>query len=253
VNRPAITSSVVLVVPIAMLAIGLSGSSQPPASRIPDLSGVWGWGRCVDGTGFNCMIIEPDDPLLTDRARGFLAAFDEIAAPKYDCAPMSIPHLYTDPYAYKIEQMDDRVILSYEKDDVVRTVWLEGHGHKRPALNQFFVHGYATGRYEGGTLIVETTRFTFDPMGINADFKMPSSTQKRVTERFSRDGDALLLQVSTEDTFFLRKPWSYLVRSQPVEGELALPWDCDLKAARQSLLVLPTDYSDDPPVVRIPE
>ena len=120
VNRPVITSSVVLVVPIAMLAIGLSGSSQPPASRIPDLSGVWGWGRCVDGTGFNCMIIEPDDPLLTDRARGFQAAFDEIAALKYDCAPMSIPHLYTDPYAYKIEQMDDRVILSYEKDDVVR-------------------------------------------------------------------------------------------------------------------------------------
>ncbi len=73
-----------------MLAIGLSGSSQPPASRIPDLSGVWGWGRCVDGTGFNCMIIEPDDPLLTGRARGFQAAFDEIAAPKYDCAPMSI-------------------------------------------------------------------------------------------------------------------------------------------------------------------
>ena len=67
---------------------------------------------------------------------------------------MSIPHLYTDPYAYKIEQMDDRVILSYEKDDVVRTVWLEGHGHERPALNQFFVHGYATGRYEGSEAVL---------------------------------------------------------------------------------------------------
>jgi hypothetical protein len=199
------------------------------------------------------MLIEPDSPLLTKRAKAFVAAFDEIGAPKYDCAPMSIPHLYTDPYAYKLEQKEDRVIISYEKDDVVRTVWLEGHGHQRPPLNQFFVHGYSTGRYEGDTLVVETTRFTFDPQGLNADFKMPTSTQKRVTERFTREGNALLLEVKTEDSFYLREPWVYRVRSQPVNGELSLPWDCDLEAARQSLLVLPTSYPEDPAIVRIEE
>jgi hypothetical protein len=166
---------------------------------------------------------------------------------------MSIPHLYTDPYAYKLEQKDDRVIISYEKDDVVRTAWLEGKGHPRPALNQFFVHGYSTGRYEGDTLVVETTRFTFDPMGLNADFKMPTSSQKRVTERFTREDNALVLEVTTEDPFFLNKPWVYRVRSQPVNGELALPWDCDLEAARQSLQLLPTDYPTDPAIVRIQE
>jgi hypothetical protein len=166
---------------------------------------------------------------------------------------MSIPHLYTDPYAYQLEQMDDRVIISYEKDDVVRTVWLEGHGHERPPLNQFFVHGYTEGHYEGDTLVVETTRFTFDPQGINSDFKLPSSTQKKVTERFTPDGDSLLLEVATEDPFFLREPWTYSVRSQSVEGELALPWDCDLEASRQTLQLVPSDYEDDPPIVRIPE
>ena len=259
--------TVTLLAPLVMV-VGLA--AQSPSSAVPGLNGVWGWGRCVGaaegrgggaaggrggggGGGINCMIIEPDSPLLTDRARAFQKAFDEIAAPKYDCAPMSVPHLYTDPYAFKIEQQKDRVILSYEKDDVVRTVWLEGHGHKRPPLNQFFVHGYATGRYEGDTLVVETTRFTFDPMGLNSDFKMPTSSQKRVTERFRRDGDALEFEVTTEDAFFLRKPWVYRVRSARVEGELSLPWDCDLEAARQSLTLLSTDYPSDPPVVRLPE
>jgi hypothetical protein len=132
-------------------------------------------------------------------------------------------------------------------------VWLDGHGHERPRLGLFFVHGYSTGRYEGDALVVETTRFTFDPMGLNSDFKMPTSSQKRVTERFRREGNALLLDVTTEDTFFLRKPWVYRVRSQPQEGELSLPWACDLDAARQSLNLTPTDYPNDPPVVRLPE
>ena len=135
---------------------------------------------------------------------------------------------------------------------MVRTVWLDGHDHPFPALNQFFVHGYSTGRYEGGTLVVETTRFTFDPMGLNSDFKLASSTQKRVRERYSRDGDALMLEVTTEDTFFLKEPWSFVVRSQPDPQPLALPWDCDLEAARQSLRLLPTDYPEDPDIVRIP-
>ena len=240
-----------LLVPIAVLAAGLSAFSQTPSSATPDVSGVWGVPRCVEGAG--CMIIEPDDPRLTDRARAFQRAFDEIAAPKYDCAPMSIPHMYTDPYAFQIQQLKDRVTITYEKDDVVRTVWLEGHGHKRPPLGQFFVHGYSTGRYEGDALVVETTRFTFDPMGLNSDFKMPTSSQKRVTERFRREGKALLLDVTTEDTFFLRSPWVYRVRSQPEAGELSLPWACDLDAARQSLKHQPTEYPNDPPIVRLPE
>lgn len=238
---------------VLLLAGEIIGLAQAPAAKVPNVSGVWGWGRCVDGSGFNCMLIEPDSKLLTKRANAFQASFDEVAAPKYDCAPMSVPHLYTDPYAYKVEQKEDRVILSYEKDDVVRTVWLEGFKHPRPALNQFFVHGYSTGRYEGNTLVVETTRFTFDPQGLNADFKMPTSTQKRVTERFTREGNALLLEVKTEDTFFLKEPWIYRVRSQPVAGELSLPWDCDLEAARQTLLLLKTSYPEDPTVTRIEE
>jgi len=225
--------------------------AQPAAGEIPDISGVWQWGQCTNNSPFNCMLLDEDDDLLTQRAKAYRDAIDEIAQPKYDCAPMPIPHIWTDPYSFQIEQRDDRVIISYGKDDIVRTVWLEGHDHPKPAVNEFFYFGYATGRYEDGALVVETSHFTFDPQGLNADFKLPSSTQKKVTERFSRDGEDLLLEVMTIDTFFLREPWTFTVRSRPDPEPLALPWNCDLEGSRQILKILPTSYPDDPEIERI--
>ena len=240
---------------LMLIAAGLTAplaDAQPAAGKIPELTGVWQWGRC-DAGGLSCMLLEEDDALLTDRAKAYRDAIDEIAQPKYDCAPMPVPHIWTDPYSFQIDQFEDRVILTYGKDDIVRTVWLEGHGHPEPAVNEFFYFGYSTGHYEDGALVVETARFTFDPEGMNADFKLPSSTQKKVVERFSRDGDDLVLEVTTIDTFFLRRPWTFKVRSAPDPEPLALPWNCDLDGARQILKILPTSYPQDPDIVRLEE
>jgi len=237
----------------AAIALALPGSAAIAADEIPDLDGVWQFGTCGGAGGFNlrCMVLEEDDELLTDRAKAYRDAIDEAAQPKYDCAPMSIPHMWTDPYAYRIEQLEDRVLIHYGKDDVSRTIWLEGHGHEEPAVNEFFYFGHSTGRYEDGALVVTTDRFTFDPQGLNADFRLPSSTQKRVTERFSRDGDNLVLEVTTVDTFFLKAPWSFRVTSRPFTGEWEDTWQCDLDAARQSLKLMPPKYPNDPPIERI--
>lgn len=246
--RGSVTFGAVAVLTCAALAGVTDGRAQ---SAIPDIGGVWQWGQCADGPGFSCMLLEEDDALLTARARAYRDAIDEVAQPKYDCAPMPIPHIWTDPYSHRIDQLDDRVLLTYGKDDIVRTVWLDGHGHPEPAVNEFFYFGHSTGRYEDSTLVVETTRFTFDPQGLNADFKLPSSTQKKVTERYSKNGDDLVLQVTTIDTFFLREPWTFTIRSQPDPEPLALPWNCDLEGSRQILKILPTSYPGDPEIVRI--
>ncbi|MDT8405530.1 hypothetical protein [Sulfuriflexus sp.] len=218
---------------------------------IPALSGVWQWGSCYDGSGFGCMILEQDDARLTERAKAYRDAIDEAAQPKYDCAPISIPHLWTDPYSHQIEQLDDRVIFTYGKDDVVRTVWLEGHEHAEPGTNEFTYFGHSHGRYENGELIVVTNKFTFDPQGLNADFKLASSTQKQVSERYWLENDKLVIEISTIDTFFLKEPWVYKVRGQRDPNELALPWACDLEASRGILKLMPSNYPNDPPIERI--
>ncbi|MES2624696.1 MAG: hypothetical protein V4628_05430 [Pseudomonadota bacterium] len=240
-----------MLLPCAALALGGTGFTNAATSSIPDLNGVWQWGQCTEGNGFDCMLLEEDDELLTTRAKAYRDAIDEVAQPKYDCAPISIPHMWTDPYSHQIEQLEDRVVFTYGKDDVVRTVWLDGHGHVAP-VNQFFYFGYSTGHYEDGALLVETTKFSFDPQGLNADFKLASSTQKKVTERYELEGDDLVLEVSTVDTFFLKEPWVYKVKSKRDPEPLALPWGCDVEGSRQILKLLPSAYPQDP-IVRIDE
>ncbi|MGA0806538.1 MAG: hypothetical protein ACO3PV_08495, partial [Pseudohongiellaceae bacterium] len=177
--------------------------AHPPgaaAQEVPALDGVWTFGSCnPDGSGFNirCMVLEEEDARLTNRAKAYRDVIDEAAQPKYDCAPMSIPHMWTDPYSWKLEQLEDRIVIYYGKDDVSRTIWLEGHEHPTPGINEFPYFGHAVGRYENGALVVVTSKFAFDPQGLNADFRLASSTQKQVTERFSLENGNLVLEVST--------------------------------------------------------
>lgn len=241
-----------LLLPGSALLLG-SPAASAASGDVPNISGVWQWGRCMDGgPGISCMLLEEDDARLTDRAKALRDALDEAAAPKYDCAPMSIPHMWTDPYSHQIDQFDDRIVFTYGKDDVVRTAWLPNSNHKKPAVNEYLYFGDSTARYEGGALIVETTHFAFDPQGLNADFRLASSTQKKVVERYTLEGNDLVLEVTTTDPFFLNKPWVYKIKSARDPEELALPWACDQEGAREILKLMPPKYPNDPTVVRLP-
>ena len=229
--------------------------ASPQQPSISNLAGVYTGRKCVSGESAVCPELTRDGAakLLTARAMAFAAAFDELAAPKYDCGPATLPGLFGDPYAFGIEQTAvDRITLTYEKDDIVRTVWLEGHGHVPPPTGTFLVHGYSTGHYEGDELVVETTRFAFDPTGIAGDaLSAPSSTQKRILERYSRKEGALRLQLTVDDPVFLRASIEYVMEWRVSDQQLSLPWSCDPAAAQRNLRLIPTKYPQDPPVVRL--
>ena len=113
------------------------------------------------------------------------------------------------------------------------------------------MHGYSTGRYEGNQLIVETSRFTFDPEGFAGDaLNAPSSTQKRLTERYSREGETLKLELTAEDPIFLLQPFTYTMAWRVTTEPLSLPWSCDPAAAQRNLNVVRSKYPQDPPVKR---
>lgn len=234
-------------------AASLPAQTPADARGARELAGVYTGRSCVPASSDVCpeMSREGAEKMLTARAKAFAEAFDELAAPKYDCWPATLPGLFGDPYAFELEQFGDRVTLTYEKDDVVRTIWLRGSGHPPPKPGEFFIHGYSTGHYEGDSLVVETTKFTFDPAGIAGDFlSAPSSTQKRLIERYSKDGDNLRMELRVEDPIFLLAPVEYVMEWRPSDQELSLPWDCDAAAAQRNLRLVPTKYPEDPPVVR---
>ncbi len=203
----------------------------------PDLTGRYSPLTCAPN-GANCPFIVAD-LILTAVGQKMWDGYEEVIGPKFDCAQATPPSLFADPYRFAIHQLTDRVIFEYEKDDIIRTVWLTGWGHPEPGAYDASWQGHSIGWYEDDTLVVVTDRYQYDPHGIEDFGGIPSSTLKRVTERYRRDGDRLHLQALTEDPLILEEPiyfeFEYLAGPEP----LILPYRCELDQAR-----FPTRYAD---------
>ncbi len=233
---------------VALLAVMIGGASvevtaqtAAATAEIPDLVGVWNGGfgaRPVNGP--NMPWTSENFPVLNERAVAFQGVFDEAIAPKYDCVPSASPAIQYDPYFMEVVQWPDRVIFRYEKDDVLRSVWLDG---REPPPNEYTVQGFSVGRYEGDALIVETTQFVFDITGFDDYNGIPSSQLKKVTERYWRDGDDLRMTLTVEDPLFLREPASYTTRWLAArEGYKLNPYACDPVEARRAVKFMIPKY-----------
>jgi len=80
--------------------------------------------------------------------------------------------------------------------------------------------GDSIGRWDGDTLVVDSTSFTDDSW--IADDGMFHSTAMHVIERLRREGDVLHYQVTVEDPQVLAKPWALpprdlMVQTDPLE------------------------------------
>jgi hypothetical protein len=239
-RRRVSSSAVLLAVAAVQSWAGLSAQAGQ-AGRIPDLAGIWDGGtRARPANSESVPWGKANFPDLNERARAYQKVFDEAVAPKYDCQPSTPPALQYDPYMMEVVQWPDRVLLRYEKDDQLRTVWLDG---RRPTVQDYGVQGFSVGRYEGDALLVETDHYVFDITGFDDYNGIPSSQQKRVLERYWREGDELRVTVTVEDPMFLRKPASYTTRWLPApKGYKLVPFDCDPESARASIRFLPPKY-----------
>ena len=127
------------------------GAQSDSATNIPDLVGVWdGGGRVRPVNGPNMPWTPDNFPVLNERALAYQEVFDEALAPKYDCVPSSSPALQYDPYFMEVVQWPDRVLFRYEKDDQLRTVWLD---NRTATPLDHSIQGFSVGRYEEGALL----------------------------------------------------------------------------------------------------
>jgi len=193
------------------------------------IAGTWFSAR----TDFNRFLGGARGWALTEKARGAGPA-DPKATTQKDCIPIGAPALMFYPVARTIKVEKDRVILDVDWMDSERTVYLDGRPH--PPAAQTTLHGHSVGRWEGKTLIVETTNFKEHPMGLSTN--LPSSAQKKLIERFtlSPDGKGLAYSGSVEDPVYLSSPieftgaWEYRP-TMPHSNQ-----KCDVEIARKFLL-----------------
>jgi hypothetical protein len=103
----------------------------------------------------------------------------------------------------QIVQSPGYVVITNEMIHEARVVPLDGSPHPSPAIKQWV--GDSRGRWDGDTLVVETTNFT-DRTNVG---QARHSDKLKVTERYTRIADdRLVLRITVEDPETWSAPWT---------------------------------------------
>jgi hypothetical protein len=147
--------------------------------------------------------------------------------------------------AYEIIQIPGHVVIVYEMIHETRVIPLDGRAHVGAGIRMW--NGDSRGRWDGDTLVVETTNFN-DRGSIATSAAtgrirgIPQSEELHVVERFTRTGhDRIEYSVTVTDPKVYTQPWTvalplnrddkYLMFEYAChEGNLALP--SELRAGR---------------------
>jgi len=125
----------------------------------------------------------------------------------------------------RITQNPEFVAISYEMIHDTRIIPLDGRRALDTGIRQYM--GSARGRFEGNTLVVETTNFTDKTsVGTNGGGP-PNSEQLKLTERFTRVDPAMIEYVATvDDPGAYTAPWTIrlMITSRP--GYEVLEYSC---------------------------
>jgi len=124
-----------------------------------------------------------------------------------------LPHMLTDAplvgtTVFKLLQMPGVTVVLYEEMNHYRQIFTDGRALPEPTTGAWF--GYSVGRWDGDTLVVETSGF--NDRGWLDDPGHPHTEALRVTERYRRrDFGHMQIQMTIDDPKAYTKPWSATV------------------------------------------
>ena len=121
---------------------------------------------------------------------------------------------------YQIMQTPDYVVIYAEMIHDVRIIPLDGRPHLPPHLRQWM--GDSRGRWEGDSLVVETTNFTdkvYERRVSNTVFG--AGRAMYLVERFRRvDADTIDYAITVTDPTTFTKPWTASIPMRTMEGPI---------------------------------
>jgi hypothetical protein len=116
----------------------------------------------------------------------------------------------------RIAQNPESVAISYEMIHDTRVIPLDNRAHLDSGVRQWM--GNARGRWDGDTLVVETTNFTDrTSLGVNGGGP-PNSERLKLTERFRRvDPEMIEYRATVDDPGAYTAPWTVrlMITSRP--------------------------------------
>ncbi len=209
-----------------LTAAELAARNAAAAARVrPRLVPAPGFGERRPAPPLASLVVEPPNgrlPPMTDDGARRAEAWRTKAAPAYahagpeDLRPYdrcisrgvlgsAFPNIYSS--AMWILQSPGLVFIHHEMIHETRMIPLDGRPHIAPGIRQWM--GDSRGRWEGETLVVETTNFN----GRTGSYARngngnPTSTALRLVERFSLAGAGTLdYEVQVDDPRTWTRPW----------------------------------------------
>ena len=226
-----------------LIAVVAGGPRASEAQRLPDLTGVW--------TDY----VEPGQPDVLAGGQGGLAPglpFTEEARRKSDayrklvagtgdtpggfCLGPGMPSLVLGGATYPMEivQRPEQITILYELHNEIRRIYF-GARNAPDADRLPFRNGYSSGRWEGETLIVDTTHLVEQ-----VDARYPHSAQARVVEQYrlttgAKGERVLVIDFTLTDPVFYTRPVTAQKKWMAVTNGHLLPYDCAEEGWRQRL------------------
>jgi hypothetical protein len=205
----------------------LNAPAPRTADRKPDFSGMWGWVNIGQPCGAHCTDTQisrefiniastlkggnpPYQPWAADLVK--MRRADQGADPNVHCMPRGAPRIWTDDYYKRVYQTPDRLVILTERNMQYRQIFLDG----RPLLkdpNPTW-NGYSVGKWDGDTLVIETTGFR-DDLWLDANGN-PLTEQGKLTEKIRRPNFGTLeVEMTIDDPKAYTAPWTVTIK-QPL-------------------------------------
>ena len=186
-----------------------------------DLSGIWGY----NGVGGAFRNPPPMTEYGMDRFTETLGELSEAGRLRFaqgseqdssllNCDPLGYPRLYTYNYGFEFIMLPDRVLQFFEWGHTWRTIWIDGRTlPEDPPVPRWL--GYAVGRWEGNTFVVESNGYDDRPWIGPSPVRdgqpgggWPHSEDRRVVERYTRvDYGTLESELTIFDARVYTEPW----------------------------------------------
>lgn len=205
------------------ITVNIEDSSQPARLRAPvaaevfvadDLNGRWltEW----DVAAASRFLQPGTSSPLTEAGREAVASYTGLVNPGKDCVSQTVPFVMVWPALHHIQTGEDVAMIRSEWGE--RTIYMNRDSHEGASFTN---QGHSTGRWDGDTLVVDTTNFSDHRSGHGGG--LPSGSGKHLIERFALNADHTRLTY----TYEVEDP-EYLVEAMTGSIELIYRPDLEL-------------------------
>ena len=208
----------------------------------PDLSGLWqnirGGGKAGNVLPDGSIAVDtfrdigagikgglPFQPWARDLMKARLAENDK-DNPDAHCLPMGLTQFHTHPQPRKIIQTPKVTVILYEANGGIRQIFTDGRPLPKNGEVQPWWYGYSVGKWEGDTLVVETTGLRDGGyLDINGS---PQTEAATYTERFRRlNYGNLQIDVTIDDPKAYTKPFTVRVEQRIMPDAQLIEFICN--------------------------